>query len=192
MRAFSELAKELHLEFPMRQELWTFYHLEKHHYPKDPSDWGMSLVYHFDRGISITHWLQLYEAVRIWVQSRPTLNEIIHFVPFYEIGSDFFVQRKPRYDGEYSTAMYGEFLEDGSCEPAPWFFDQIANLHRRITEERNLLRTGRRNRFLRHVIDATFITPHGELFWWDDEGWGLYWPNISAKDVEDWVELTAH
>jgi hypothetical protein len=41
---------------------------------------------------------------------RSELQEIITFVPFYEVGTDFFTQCKPPYDGGYSTTMYEEFL----------------------------------------------------------------------------------
>ena len=190
MRDFSQLAQQLHPRVPLLAELWTFYHLQEHPYPRCPSDWGKCLAYHFDRGVSVASWLPLVGAVRNWVESQPELREVIKFVPFYEVGSDFFTQCKPPYDGGYPTTMYEEFLYHRSCEPAPWFFQQLAALHEKVAEALRSLRNGPKDVLLSKAIHATFIKPYGHLFWADEDGWALYQPNISVADVREWEKVS--
>jgi hypothetical protein len=189
MRDFAELALDGQARFPITAELWTWYHLGNSPYPKCDADWGMCLAYHFDRGAPIKPWLELAGRVRDWVESRPELQEIIEFVPFYEVGTDFFAQCKPPYDGGYPTDHYEEFLYHGNCEPAPWFYHQLAELHRRMVEAMRSLRSGQESELLRKVVHATFIRPYRHLFWQDEQGWAVYQPNIAADDLWEWASL---
>jgi len=147
----------------------------------------MCLAYHFDRGIPIKPWLELVGHVRDWVERCPDLQEIIEFVPFYEVGTDFFAQCKPPYDGGYAMTRFEEFIYHGDCEPAPWFYHQVAELQERVAEAMRSLRSGQKGELLRKVVHATFIRPHQHLFWQDEEGWAVYQPNIAADDVREWV-----
>lgn len=187
MRSFSQLAEEQNARFPMQHELWTFYHLETSPYQRCSFDWGMCLAYHFDRGTEITAWLDLANQVKDWIESQPDLAEVVRFVPFYEIGTDFLTQCKPPYDGGYSTEMYDEFLHHGSCEPAPWFFEQLASLHVRVVDA--LRDSSTKGTLLSRIIHATLIKPYTHLFWLDEEGWALYQPSISVEDVRQWQQL---
>lgn len=188
-RDFAQLALVAQARIPMAAELWTCYHLGTHPYTKCDADWGMCLAYHFDRGASIQLWLDLVGRVRDWIEARPELQEIIEFVPFYEVGTDFFAQCKPPYDGGYAMTGYEEFLSCGDCEPAPWFYHQLAELHGRVAEAMRSLRTGQEGELLRKVVHATFIRPYGHLFWQDDEGWAVYQPNVAAGDLREWASL---
>jgi hypothetical protein len=189
MRDFAQLALEAHARLPMTAELWTWYHLDLHPYPKCDSDWGVCLAYHFDRGAPIEPWLRLVGHVQHWVESRPELREIIEFVPFYEVGADFFAQCKPPYDGGYPTTRYEEFLYHGDCEPAPWFFQQLAELHRQVAEALRSFPSDPEGKLLRKVVHATFIRPYEHLFWRDEDGWAVYQPNIGADDLQEWETL---
>jgi hypothetical protein len=189
MRDFAQLALETHPRFPMAAELWTWYHLETPPYPKCDADWGACLAYHFDRGAPLEPWLRLVGHVRRWVEGRPELQEIIEFVPFYEVGTDFFAQCKPPYDGGYPTTRYEEFLYHGDCEPAPWFYHQLAELHRRVAEAVRSIPSGPEGELLRKVVHATFIRPYKHLFWQDEDGWAVYQPNIAADDLREWASL---
>jgi hypothetical protein len=171
----------------MAAELWTFYHLGTHPYPKCHADRGECLAYHFDRGAPFQPWLDLAGRVRDWVESRPELEEIIEFVPYYEVGTDFFTQCKPPYDGGYPTTRYEEFLYHGTCEPAPWFYHQLAKLHGRVAQAVRSLGTGLDSEVLRRVVHATFIRPYEHFFWYDEQGWAVYQPNIAADDLREWT-----
>ena len=187
MREFKQLVSETIARYPMAAELWTFYHLETHPYARCDSDWGMCLAYHFDRSVLLDPWLQLVIRVQDWVQSRPELREIVEFVPFYEVGADFFTQCKPPFDGGYPTTHYEEFLDHGSCAPAPWFYQQLAELHRRVAEAIWSLPSDATGRLLRKVVHATFIHPYAHLFWKDEAGWAVYQPNVAVEDVQEWL-----
>jgi len=191
MRAFSEMAKEFPVRYPTRQAIWTDYHLETNPFKEYARAWGVCMAYHFDQGVSFQSWIQLVEQVKKWIESRSKLEEIIKFERFYEIGEDFFLQEKPPYDGGYSASMYEEFLYHRSCEPAPWFWRQIARLHRRVAGALRSLRNGPKDELIARIIHATFIKPYSHLFWRDDEGWAVYWPNIGVDDVREWERLSA-
>ncbi|HEU4328421.1 MAG TPA: hypothetical protein VFS21_35110 [Roseiflexaceae bacterium] len=198
MRDFSQFAQQTGPRYPSQRALWTVYHLETHPYPRCGPDWGVCLAYHFDRGVHLRPWLELAEAVRAWIEAQTALEPVVQFVPFYEVGSDFFAQPKPPYNGGYHTEMYEEFLRHGSCEPAPWFFGQLAELHRSAAEalraarnsawQQNQQDSGTREALVRRVAHATLITPYRHLFWRDEEGWAVYQPSIGAEDVREWVE----
>lgn len=190
MRDFLQIAEQLDAWFPCSQELWTQYHLKVSPYPPCSFDWGRCLAYHFDRGVPITVWLEIVEHVKSWVESRPKLKKIIKFVPFYEVGTDFFTQCKPPYDGGYQTRMYEEFLHYGSCRPAPWFYRQIAKLHERMEEARQPSRDDAREELLSQIAHATFIKPYHHLYWLDKDGWAVYQPNISTEDILAWSKLS--
>jgi hypothetical protein len=190
MQDFSQLAKQMHAQFPTQHELWTSYHLEVNLYAKCSFDWGPCLAYHFDRGVSINTWLEMVEHVRGWVESQPNLQQIIGFVPFYEVGADFFTQCKPPYDGGYPTTKYAEFLYHRDCAPAPWFFQQLAQLQERVVEALPTAQNSAMEALLSRIVHATFITPYEHVFWLDEEGWAVFQPNIGVSDVREWEKLS--
>ena len=138
MRTFASLQNELSLKRSHQASLWTTYFTHEHDYDRCEVDWGPSHVYHFDQDVLLSDWLNLNTCLTNWIESQSKLNNV-RVVPFYEIGSDFLVQCKPPYDGGYSTDMYAEFLNSGSCQPAPWFYQQLAGLHENVSECMNAL-----------------------------------------------------
>lgn len=188
-RNFDQLALDEQARFPMAAELWTWYQLGTHPYAKGDASWEVCLAYHFNRGIPIEPWFRLVNHVRDWVEGRPELRKIIEFVSFYEVGTDFFTQRTPPFDGGYPTTRYEEFLYHGDCEPAPWFYHQLAELHARVADAMRSLRSGPEGELLRKVVHATFIHPYGHLFWQDEEGWAVYQPAIAPDDLRVWASL---
>src|SRR5262245_22226125 len=183
MRDFARLAAEANAQHPAQAELWTRYFLDPHPYSEANEPSEVCLAHHFDRGLRFATWFQMVSAVGAWVESQPGLHETIEFEPFYEVGTDFFTQEKPPYDGGYSTGMYGEFLNCGDCEPAPWYYQQQAELYLRVAEALHPLRGNAKDELLRKVLHATFIRPYRHLFWRDVDGWAVYQPNITADDV---------
>jgi hypothetical protein len=190
MRDFAKMAGELRPRFPTTAEMWTCYHLETNPYPLCDVDWGVCLAYHFDRGFPFVAWLGLVNRIRDWVEARSELRDIIKCVPFCELGTDFFTQSKPPFDGGYSTSHYEEFLYYGDCEPAPWFHGQLAELHSRVAESAHTLRSNTEEALLRRIVHATFIRPYSHLFWLDEAGWGMYTPCITADDIREWTKLS--
>ncbi|MDY3551646.1 hypothetical protein R5W24_000724 [Gemmata sp. JC717] len=187
MRTFHQLASEAEAKFPVTMELWTSYSLTR--YPEPKQSWEQWVGYHFDRGTSAQNWWSLFTAVQRWIELQPSLRRLIHFTPVPELGTDFFVQLNPPYDGGYSTAGYGEFLEYGSCEPHPHFFHQIATLHQECASALRTLDVSPRSELLRRVVHATLIRPAGGAFWADNEGWHVYKPTVNAEDVLLWAAL---
>jgi hypothetical protein len=190
MREFAQLAGEANPRFPMAAELWTCHHLATHPYARCDLDWGVCLAFHFDRGVPLGSWLRLVNTVRNRVEHQSELREIIRFVPFYEVGADFFTQCKPPYDGGYPTTRYEEFLYHGDCEPAPWFYQQLATLLQRVAETNRSLPDDPTGRLLRKIIHATLIRTYLYLFCQDDDGWAVYQPNISTTDVQAWTSMS--
>ena len=168
MRTFDLLENEMRLRRSHETGYWTTYLLDQHDFVRCDVDWGPSHVYHFNKDVSLTDWLALNTRLTSWIKSQSKL-ENVRVVPFYEIGDDFLVQCKPPYDGGYSTDMYAEFLNLGSCKPSPWYFHQLATLHQNVTECMNEL--GHVDSDLRSkLVHATLIKPNGQLFWADEEG----------------------
>lgn len=190
MRDFAELSSIVHGEHPLALPLWTVYHTRVNPYPPCSFDWGMCLAYHFDRGVALAPWRALTAAVQAWVEGQPALREMIAFVPLYEVGTDFFAQCKPPYDGGYTTASYESFLYQREAAPAPWFYRQLAELHERVAETARNLRDGEREALVARIVHATFLRPYTHLFWRDEDGWAVYQPNISRDDIHAWLRLT--
>jgi hypothetical protein len=193
MHTFKQLNDELQAQYPLTAEFWTYYHLNKYNYPKIDLDWGQCLVYHFDKGISITLWLELVKTIENLI-SLSTLKKIIYFVPFYETGVDFFSQCKPPYDGGYSTSMYEEFIQYGSCKPPESFSQQLQDLRTQINQAINSLSLSKnaKDKLLSKIIHNTFIKPYGQLFWLEDcdeANWAIYYPSITVEDIEAWQKL---
>lgn len=191
MRDFKQLANQADAKFPVTMELWTRYVLDDSRYPVHKSAWEAWIGYHFDRGVSVQDWWALVSAVQQWTEAQPALRRLVHFVPFAEIGSDFVVQLNPPYDGGYCTSRYGEFLEEGTCEPPPEFFQQIATLHLECATALRTLGTEPKDKILRRVIHATLIKPTSRVFWAGDEGWTVYSPNIGIDDLQLWAGIDA-
>jgi hypothetical protein len=190
MRTFLQMAEQLHACYPMRGKVFTTYHLKRHPYERFSLDWGVCLAHHFDTGVPIQSWLQLFDQIGNWIQAQPGLQRCLQLVPFYEVGEDFFVQPKPLFDGGYSTASYEAFLYHREQEPAPWFFRQLAELHERVVEGLRALGSQPREEFLARVIHATLIKPHDQLFWLDESGWAVYQPNVDIQAMREWEELS--
>ena len=181
MRSFDLLVKELSLTLSHHANYWTTYSLGDHDFERCEFDWGRSHVYHFDRGVPLAHWLNLNTWLNNWIDSQSDLT-CVRVVPFYEIGNDYLVQCKPPYDGGYSTDMYAEFLDSGSCQPAPWYHQQLASLHEKVSECMNCL--GHVDSSLEsRIVHASLIKPNDQLFWADGDGWNLYYAEIGADDL---------
>jgi hypothetical protein len=127
---------------------------------RDPADWGMSCVYHFDRAIDLAP----HRALEAQLRDLP-----VRMPPFYEIGDDYVVQVKAPYDGGYNTSRYAEFLEGGDCKPPPGFVLAHAQLLDLVIE-------GGATR----ALHPHLVQPHSDLFWDDarDPPWTLYGPRV--------------
>lgn len=181
MRTFDLLRNELLLKRSHQTNIWTTHSLVQHDFERCEVDWGPSHVYHFDKDVSLPDWLDLNNRLIRWIELQPELKNI-GIVPFYEIGDDFLVQCKPPYDGGYSTEMYAEFLNHASCQPAPWYFKQIASLHENVMECMNSLGHVDSDP-LSKIVHASLIKPNGQLFWADEDGWTLYYGEIESGDI---------
>ena len=181
MRSFASLQSVLSLKRSHQADLWTTYFTHEHDYVRCEADWGPSHVYHFVRDVLLSDWLDLNTCLTNWIESQSKLNNV-RVVPFYEIGSDFLVQCKPPCDGGYYTNMYAEFLNCGSCEPAPWFYRQLASLHENVAGCMNTLGHPDSNPESR-IVHASLIMPNDQLFWTDEDGWDLYYANIRIEDI---------
>jgi hypothetical protein len=193
MLNFEEIKKRVILEYPLIEESWTVYHVEKHPFEKCKYDWGMSCLYHFNQKLSPEFtpvWVEINNRLQDLIHKDPTLAKIIEFVPFHT-GRDFILQSKPPYDGGYSTAMYQEFLDYGSCMPNEDILLDLAALHGGIIRILSLYSHNEnpKDRILSKIIHTTFIKPNNDLFWGGDNNWFLYKPGIGFEDIKLWQEL---
>lgn len=189
-RSFAQLPAELEIRYPIQQDIWTLYHMTSVADAKSPYDWGMSLVYHFNRGTALQPWLEIYTQLVSVVHAHSFLKEAVEFVPFYEIGVDFLVQCKPPYDGGYSTAMYAEHLEEGNLTPPVEYASQLGVLRNHVS---SLLQAPRKNAnegILMRTVSALFMAPNSTLYR-DENCWVVFVPDISPGDVADWSNAAA-
>jgi hypothetical protein len=181
-RSFAQLLGELEIRYPLQQDIWTLYQITSVAEVKCPDDWGMSLVYHFNRGTALQPWLEIYTQLVSIVHAHAYLNEVVEFVPLYEIGVDFLIQCKPPYDGGYSTAMYAEHVAQGNLIPPSEYAPQLTGLRSHVSAMLQALRNSANQETLMRALSALFIAPNSALYW-NENRWAAFIPNFSLGDV---------
>jgi hypothetical protein len=158
-------ARGLPLPPPMQLRTCTLYQLRTGAITtqRDPADWGMSCIYHFDHPLDLAP----HRALEAMLVDLP-----VRLPPFYEIGDDYVIQVKAPYDGGYATSRYGEFLATGDCKPPPGFVLAHAQLLDRIIEHHDP-----------RALHPHLVQPHSDLFYDDasDPPWTLYGPRLDRE-----------
>jgi hypothetical protein len=195
MEDFASIKKTIQLDVDnhLVTEAWTMYHVPEHPFGRCPNDWGMSLLYHFDQEWSpalIPVWLGIMDRIREEVECVPSLSDFIDFVPFYSVGRDYVLQCKPPLDGGYSTRMYEEFLDCGSCMPNEWILRDIHRLHQGYLDWYAKSASDPRSELMETILHSTLVQPNHVLFWGDGR-WILFQPNLDHDQVKAWQESSA-
>ncbi len=187
MDDFAAISAALHPEHPraVNDDAWTEYLVESHPFDPGHRHWPYAYLWHFDRRWPtdiIATWVAVTERLAEVAGANAKLCGRVEVLRPLRVGRDYLLLVKPPYDGGYSTTRYGEFLQWGECQPNADILAALATLHTGMLE----CMRHPSNSLLDTLLHASFVRPHDQLLWDGDEGWTLYWPQVTLRQLLAW------
>ncbi len=185
MKTFEEFKKNVNLKRYIGSTLGTMYFE-----PDLPRDKDY-IIRHLDAELTeelLPVYLQLYEAVKQWIETNSTMKEYLFMPELIEVGKDYII--RPFY--VYIKSVRSYFDEDDSIEPSQRYFEMIRDFSIEMlnvyVEDEDVYPT--KTTVIKRVLRNSLFGASGKTILDDrNNGYIIVEPKIYVSDLEQWQRL---